>query len=286
MSKIEWKDSLAGSVKAHHKHIVIAEGSDAARWPEEVTSRRDGYAHALDAALKAAKASLPVRVRSSLSDAATFDEDGQPAGDLSAIEGDAPDAACDLLLFPDAIRITRVRKDQLSEFVAALSDYSTKQIAAARARSSAAGASVAAAASSSESASSSSSGDSSNATDGVVFPLAHLPLSGTWFLICAHKLRDKRCGVSGPILASEIDKAVSVSYPSSPSPHPVHTVKISHIGGHKFAGNVIVYPGGVWYGRVLPCHVPHLIVSGHPHTLRFSGGRRATGGGCGLLAPG
>lgn len=30
-------------------------------------------------------------------------------------------------------------------------------------------------------------------------------------------------------------------------------------GGHKFAGNVIVYPSGTWYGRVLTCHVPLLI---------------------------
>jgi hypothetical protein len=32
-------------------------------------------------------------------------------------------------------------------------------------------------------------------------------------------------------------------------------VKVSHVGGHKFAGNVIVYSPsgtGVWYGRVFP----------------------------------
>jgi (2Fe-2S) ferredoxin len=28
---------------------------------------------------------------------------------------------------------------------------------------------------------------------------------------------------------------------------------VSHVGGHKFAGNVIIYPGGHWYGRVQPC---------------------------------
>jgi (2Fe-2S) ferredoxin len=32
-----------------------------------------------------------------------------------------------------------------------------------------------------------------------------------------------------------------------------------YLGGHKFAGNVIVYPSGTWYGRVLPCHIPLLI---------------------------
>ena len=59
----------------------------------------------------------------------------------------------------------------------------------------------------------------------------------------------------------------------------VHCLKISHIGkliliivysilfgfvfsyrgGHKFAGNVIVYPSGTWYGRVLTCHVPLIV---------------------------
>ncbi len=54
----------------------------------------------------------------------------------------------------------------------------------------------------------------------------------------------------------------------------VHYLKISHIGkliflfksllnsslgGHKFAGNVIVYPSGTWYGRVLTCHIPLII---------------------------
>lgn len=33
----------------------------------------------------------------------------------------------------------------------------------------------------------------------------------------------------------------------------------SLLGGHKFAGNVIIYPSGAWYGRVLTCHIPLLI---------------------------
>lgn len=59
-------------------------------------------------------------------------------------------------------------------------------------------------------------------------------------------------------------------------------VKVSHIGGHKYAGNVIVYsPTGtaVWYGRVSPkevriflllnelLRVDHRVISAH-HALR------------------
>jgi (2Fe-2S) ferredoxin len=35
----------------------------------------------------------------------------------------------------------------------------------------------------------------------------------------------------------------------------------SHVGGHKFAGNLIVYGplGGHWYGRVKPCHAAAIV---------------------------
>jgi len=32
----------------------------------------------------------------------------------------------------------------------------------------------------------------------------------------------------------------------------VRIYKTSHIGGHKFAGNVITFPSGDWYGYITP----------------------------------
>lgn len=72
---------------------------------------------------------------------------------------------------------------------------------------------------------------------------------------------------------------------------------ISHIGGHKFAGNVIVYlpPGskmengeenplagcGVWYGRVEPKHVEGIVketvMGGRVIEEHFRGGVRKGG---------
>ncbi|KAI8832001.1 Sucrase/ferredoxin-like-domain-containing protein [Chytridium lagenaria] len=38
---------------------------------------------------------------------------------------------------------------------------------------------------------------------------------------------------------------------------------VSHFGGHKFAGNLIIYspahPYGLWYGRVKTCHIENII---------------------------
>lgn len=100
-------------------------------------------------------------------------------------------------------------------------------------------------------------------------------------LICGHGERDSRCGVLGPILQKEFeDKLGSSKYKlksqSETSAEATTTVsevsQISHIGGHKFAGNVIIYVPprlgkqghplagkGVWYGRVEPKHVEGIV---------------------------
>ncbi|KAF6841287.1 Altered inheritance of mitochondria protein 32 [Colletotrichum musicola] len=118
-------------------------------------------------------------------------------------------------------------------------------------------------------------------------------------LICGHGGRDMRCGVIGPVLRDEFERgleaegivvqrgAVEVDEGegeriAAPAEAEKEEKKvsarvglISHIGGHKFAGNVIVYvpPGlktaagekhplagkGIWYGRVEPKHVEGIV---------------------------
>ncbi|KAI9763157.1 MAG: hypothetical protein M1840_000869 [Geoglossum simile] len=103
-------------------------------------------------------------------------------------------------------------------------------------------------------------------------------------LICGHHGRDERCGVMGPLLLNEFERMLNsaTSYnvlKEVPANIPSHmaTAKpgvkvglISHVGGHKFAGNVIIYipPSvkinrlagkGIWYGRVKPSHIEGII---------------------------
>ncbi|KAJ3085109.1 hypothetical protein HK102_000316 [Quaeritorhiza haematococci] len=83
-----------------------------------------------------------------------------------------------------------------------------------------------------------------------------LPLELTAYVfICAHKKRDKRCGVAGPMLISEFEKVLK----DMGLDKRVRVFACSHTGGHKFAGNVIIYPSGHWYGRVRTCHVKPII---------------------------
>ncbi|KAI9794276.1 MAG: hypothetical protein M1833_000419 [Piccolia ochrophora] len=130
-------------------------------------------------------------------------------------------------------------------------------------------------------------------------------------LICGHNTRDERCGVMGPLLQEEFTRALGrLDIPVTPEGEsPTDTVNnsvnqgerlearnasqagsesvpgttswrarvglVSHVGGHKYAGNVIIYipPGyhsvmggshplagkGLWYGRVAPKHVEGII---------------------------
>ncbi|CAG8675002.1 hypothetical protein GLOIN_2v1459790 [Rhizophagus irregularis DAOM 181602=DAOM 197198] len=95
----------------------------------------------------------------------------------------------------------------------------------------------------------------------VTFKVEPMPYKAV-VLICSHMHRDKRCGVTAPLLKDEFDKILKDKGLDVEScADGIAVYMTSHIGGHKFAGNVIVYreKQGIWYGRVTPCHVKSII---------------------------
>lgn len=87
-------------------------------------------------------------------------------------------------------------------------------------------------------------------------------LAGAYVFICAHASRDKRCGVCGPILIEKFKEEILARGLNE----QVFVSACSHVGGHKYAGNVIIYGTnaegkvtGDWYGYVTPADVPDLI---------------------------
>lgn len=93
-------------------------------------------------------------------------------------------------------------------------------------------------------------------------------------LICGHGGRDQRCGITGPILKEQFNRIMARNSEKTDLFSEWTTELISHIGGHKFAGNVIIYfpqssadgwethplaGMGVWYGRVEPKHVDGIV---------------------------
>ena len=69
----------------------------------------------------------------------------------------------------------------------------------------------------------------------------------TVILVCVHASRDNRCGRAGPQVIEELD---SLLLQRSITKDSITVVGCSHIGGHKFAGVLVVYPQGDWYGMI------------------------------------
>ncbi|KAG0264460.1 hypothetical protein DFQ27_001197 [Actinomortierella ambigua] len=81
-------------------------------------------------------------------------------------------------------------------------------------------------------------------------------------MICSHKKRDKRCGITAAILKKEFKHILRNKNIYGDCEDDVEIWLISHIGGHKFAGNVIVHRRegqAIWYGRVDPCHCKAIV---------------------------
>lgn len=111
-------------------------------------------------------------------------------------------------------------------------------------------------------------------------------------LICGHGGRDARCGVMGPILQDSFTNEMQRKGIEA------DVGVISHIGGHKFAGNVIIYlppnmqgnslrGSGIWYGRVGPEQVEGIVeetvVQGRVVSELLRGGVTQEGGDIGRM---
>ncbi|EEF39634.1 conserved hypothetical protein [Ricinus communis] len=87
-------------------------------------------------------------------------------------------------------------------------------------------------------------------------------LKGSYVFVCCHGSRDRRCGLCGPAVVRKFKEEIELhGFQGKVSVSPC-----SHIGGHKYAGNVIIFGSsmnglitGHWYGYVTPDDVPILL---------------------------
>ncbi|CAG97913.1 Apd1p [Kluyveromyces lactis] len=89
----------------------------------------------------------------------------------------------------------------------------------------------------------------------------------SFILLCSHRTRDKRCGITAPILEKHFNKHLQRHHlyrdNSDFRPGGCRVAYVNHVGGHKFAANVIIYLKKthqlIWLGRVTPLHAEPLI---------------------------
>nr|WP_246280026.1 sucrase ferredoxin [Nocardioides daedukensis] len=67
------------------------------------------------------------------------------------------------------------------------------------------------------------------------------PCEETLLCVCTHGRHDACCAEAGRPVVAALAAA-----------HPQATWEVSHIGGDRFAGNLLVLPEGLYYGRVEP----------------------------------
>ena len=76
-------------------------------------------------------------------------------------------------------------------------------------------------------------------------PSGGAPVASSLFLVCTHGKRDACCARHGRPLYDALRDATD----------PDLVWQSTHVGGDRFAGNVVVLPHGLYYGRVAPEHV-------------------------------
>jgi len=67
------------------------------------------------------------------------------------------------------------------------------------------------------------------------------PYAGSLFCVCTNGRHDACCAERGRPVAEALDRA-----------HPQEAWEVSHIGGDRFAANMVVLPHGLYYGRLDP----------------------------------
>ncbi|KAL2835035.1 Sucrase/ferredoxin-like-domain-containing protein [Aspergillus cavernicola] len=86
-------------------------------------------------------------------------------------------------------------------------------------------------------------------------------------LLCSHKRRDARCGLTAPLIKRELERHLRPQglYRDVDDERPggVGIFFVSHVGGHKFSANVLVYRKTeqqmIWLARVKPEHCEGIV---------------------------
>ncbi len=77
------------------------------------------------------------------------------------------------------------------------------------------------------------------------------------FVVCTQGRRDPCCAERGRPLAAALARR-----------HPDETWESTHVGGDRFAGNLVIFPEGLYFGRVEPDDADRVIASVPPRPDR------------------
>merc|ERR1719163_1438067 len=201
-------EACAGTVELYHQHILVFTVEE--EWPAVLENRTDGIP-----ICRTIVETLKRREREGLNNGCKY-KVGAIKGqyqELSKTPGGAKEGVYDVVLFPCALRF-QITADDVEELVESSMAFSTPF---------------------------------SNFAPPPDGRLVGEPLEGEkHLLVCVHGTRDPRCGEIGPQLISSLQESLA-ALGDSEHVEDVRVHAVSHVGGHKFAANLVVYPQGDWY---------------------------------------
>ncbi|KAG7097267.1 hypothetical protein E1B28_004633 [Marasmius oreades] len=260
---VDMESQMLGSVKPYHRQIVISTG--VTDWDRDISSTKGTLASYLEHVTHRPRlSSSPSQKKSSTSVSGVFNSTG-PSTRISVLNGshrtlsEDPDMDT-VLVFPDYKLVCDIPRS--AEGAQTLWD---------------------------------------TCLDPLDGPLSEKSTLSTWvipyscvILLCSHKRRDNRCSIAASKLGQEFTHSLEregwsvdteVEHPDSkpieslkesqeeyvseklrelPTMKKALILRNSHTGGHKFAGNCIIYTPqgyGVWYGRVSTHEVDAIVVN-------------------------
>ncbi|KAI9217338.1 Sucrase/ferredoxin-like-domain-containing protein [Blastocladiella britannica] len=243
-AKVATKAPLAGSIKPYTHHVVVCTGNTAHSWADHA-DRESPLLAAVEVACRSIQGDGIGRIMATVCDRMPKGGVQHFYSPMAAADGHHDEIECgDIMVFPTRKLITGVtagNAKRVLEDAFFSADGSIRPVdAVVQAAEEAA----------------------TKGVEGLPVP-AILPLDlDHCVLVCSHKKRDSRCGEAGPILIDAFhDEIVRLEEARTFVHGTVGVFGTSHIGGHKFAGTLIVYSGGEghFYGRVRTCDVPTLV---------------------------
>lgn len=216
----EKQEQIQGSASTYKRHLLICTGVPAPDWAKK-PELSDPYHNLLLTAVRGQEVKVNWTDEPSSSSTPSL-------SDLPPSRGPRHD----LILFPDNIKFKNVRYEAFKDLARYLEQHPLGTLRP----------SLEAATSSSE--------DGTFATElvpgsGESIALELIPEPSA-VLVCVHGSRDCRCGDRGSELYTILRDMVAMTGLAQ----SVKVYGVSHIGGHKFAPNTIMYPSGDWHGNL------------------------------------
>jgi len=102
------------------------------------------------------------------------------------------------------------------------------------------------------------------------------PLDRPLYVVCTHGKRDRCCALRGRPLYDALREEVDSDL----------VWQSTHVGGDRFAGNVVVFPQGIYYGRVDPADTAGLVAAQASGRIDLEHYRGRAGHACRVQAAG